>query len=353
MNITKKLFGRTEDGIDIDIYTLRNSNGLRAEIINFGGAVVSLSVPDRDGNIEDVVLGYDRLEAYESNRPYFGAIIGRHANRIEAGCFELNGKEYRLAVNNGPNHLHGGIRGFDKVVWQAEAIEDRNALELTYTSKDEEEGYPGNLTVKVTYTLTEDNELKIEYFAVSDADTVINLTNHSYFNLSAHSSGNILNHKVWINADYFTVNDEFSAPTGEIRAVVGTPMDFTKPIQVSKGINEAYEQILFGNGYDHNWILNTKGDINKKAAQVIDENSGRIMEVYTTKPGVQLYTGYYLGNPAFGTGKGGAIYEKRNGLCLETQFFPNAMKHKHFPSPVLRTGEEYRHCTTYKFSIKQ
>jgi aldose 1-epimerase len=352
MSLTKEYYGKTKEGISVDVFTLTNSKGMSAEITNYGGIVVSLKVPDKNGQFEDVVLGHDKLEEYFSNSPYFGAIIGRFANRIEDGIFELNGKEYKVAKNDGENHLHGGIVGFDKVVWCAENIEgnDKEELELTYLSKDGEEGYPGNLKIRVTYTLTEDNSLKIDYYAVSDKDTVVNLTNHSYFNLAGHDSGDILNHQVMINADNFTVNDQYSIPTGEIRVVKGTPMDFTEPTMVGENINSDYEQIVFGKGYDHNWILNKSGEECEKAAEVYEINTGRVMEVYTTKPGIQLYTGNFLDGSQFG--KGGVRYNQRNGLCLETQYFPNSIKHKHFPSPVLKAGEEYRHCTIYKFLTK-
>lgn len=350
MSITKRVFGKTTDGVSVDIFTLKNSKGVEVEITNFGGIVVSLKVPDSKGRFEDVVLGYDRLEPYLEKGPFFGALIGRFANRIENGSFELNGVEYKVAKNDGQNHLHGGIKGFDKVVWAAEIIEgDKEGLKLTYLSRDGEEGYPGNLSVRVIYSLTEDNAIEIDYYAVSDKDTVINLTNHSYFNLSGHNSGDILNHKVMINADKFTVNDKYSIPTGEIREVKGTPMDFTTLTKVGQGIDSSYDQIVYGKGYDHNWVLNVSGKAPEKAAEVVDENSGRILEVYTTKPGVQFYTGNFLEGSYIG--KGGVAYEKRSGLCLETQYFPNSIKHKHFPSPILRAGEEYKHTTIYKFSV--
>jgi aldose 1-epimerase len=352
MSITKKLFGNTADGTPVDIFTLKNSKGMTAEITNYGGIIVSLRVPDKNGNFEDVVLGHDKLENYMRKGPYFGAVIGRHGNRIEGASFEINGVEYNLTKNEGENQLHGGITGFDKALWQAEVVnnEGKESLELSYLSKDGEEGYPGNLKVKVTYSVTEDNELKIDYYGVSDKDTVVNLTNHSYFNLSGHSSGDILGHKVMINADNFTPADKESLPTGEIREVKGTPMDFTALTTVGKNIDSDYDQIVFGGGYDHNWILNVSGKAPEKAAEVVDEKSGRVMEVYTTKPGVQFYTANFLDGTD--VGKGGAVYNKRNGLCLETQYFPNSMKHKNFPSPILRAGEEYKHITIYKFSTK-
>lgn len=352
MAITSKLYGKTSDGKEIYLYRLSNSNGMTAEIINYGGIVVSLCVPDRDGKIDDVVLGYEKLEDYENDKFYFGAIIGRHANRIEDSVFEINGREYRLNANEGRNHLHGGLKGFDKVVWDAEIIKNNEGecLQLSYTSADGEENYPGNLQTRVTYTLTSDNALKIDYFAVSDKDTVVNLTNHSYFNLSGHDKGDITEHKIMINADKFTPINKECLPTGEIREVKGTPMDFTVMASIKPGLSSGYEQIVLGNGYDHNYVLNVSGKGIEKAAELYDDKSGRLMEVYTTKPGLQFYSGNFIEDGL--KGKGGARYVKRSGLCLETQYFPNAMKHKHFPSPVLRAGQEYRHTTVYKFSVK-
>ncbi len=349
MGITKNFFGNLVDGTEIHIFTLSNSKGAEVKIINYGGIVVSIVVPDRNGRFDDVVLGYDKLEGYLKNRAYFGAIIGRHANRIENAGFEINGAAYNVTKNEGENQLHGGLIGFDKVVWKAEIVtkEQDESLQLSYTSKDGEEGYPGNLDVKVTYTLTNDNSLKIDYYGISDKDTVVNLTNHSYFNLSGHKSGNILKHEIMINSDKFTVNDRYSISTGEIRDVKGTPMDFTKITTVEEGIFTDYEQLVFGNGYDHNWVLKLTRE---KAAEVFDPASGRVMEVYTTKPGIQFYTGNYVDESEYC--KEGAKYNKNSALCLETQYFPNALKHKHFPSPILKAGEEYNHTTIYKFSTR-
>lgn len=350
MGITKKFYGKTLEGADVSIFTLSNSKGMTADIINLGGIVVSLFVPDKNGKLEDVVLGYDSIEGYLKPGPYFGALVGRHANRIENSKFEINGVEYSLYKNNGENHLHGGLKGFDKVLWQAEIIESagNEELQLTYLSKDGEEGYPGNLAVKVIYALTEDNALEIKYYAVSDKETVINLTNHSYFNLSGHASGDVLEHKIMINADEFTVADKYLIPTGEIRSVKGTPMDLTKLTPISAGIKSDYDQIVFANGYDHNWVLKVSGKAPEKIAEVVDNKSGRSMEVFTNKPGVQLYTGNFLDGSEIG--KGGVPYNKNSGLCLETQFFPNSLNHKHFPSPLFKAGQEYKYTTTYKFS---
>ncbi len=340
-----------QDGTEIYLYKLSNKNKMSVGIINYGGIIVSIEVPDRDGYIDDVNLGYDNLEQYLEIGQYFGAIIGRHGNRIENAEFDLNGITYRLAKNDGNNHLHGGKRGFDKVVWQAEPIEKDGvqALQLSYLSPDGEENYPGNLDVKVTYTLTDDNSLRIDYFAVSDKDTVVNLTNHAYFNLSGHGSGDILDHQIMINADRFTVINNECIPTGEIRDVSNTPMDLRTLKKVREGIESKDDQIACGNGYDHNWVLNVSGDKPEKAAEVFEPVSGRLMEVFTTKPGMQFYSGNAITRV---TGKGGAVYDKRGALCLETQYYPNGTRHKHFPSPFLKAGEEYRHTTIYKFSVK-
>lgn len=349
MTIKKELYGKTNDNIDVYIYTLTNKNSMTAKITNYGGNLVSLIVPNKEGELADIVLGYDKLEDYFSNKPGMGSIIGRHGNRIEGASFNLNGVEYKLAKNDGDNNLHGGIKGFNKAIWDAEILEtDENVgVVLTYTSKDGEEGFPGNLDVKVTYTLTSNNELILDYYAVTDKDTVVNLTNHSYFNLSGHDSGDILDHKVMINGDSFTVVDENLIPTGEIRNVAGTPMDFTKLKRVGDDIDSEYEQIRFGGGFDHNWVLNNKGQKLEKAAELVDEKSGRTMEVYTDMPGMQLYTGNFLDGSHIG--KGNIPYYSRAGICFETQFFPNSIKHKHFPSPVLRVGDEYQSRTIFKF----
>lgn len=314
MGIEKSLFGKMQDGTEIYLYKLSNKNKMSVGIINYGGIIVSIEVPDRDGNIDDVNLGYDNLEQYLEIGQYFGAIIGRHGNRIENAEFDLNGITYRLAKNDGNNHLHGGKRGFDKVVWQAEPIEKDGvqALQLSYLSPDGEENYPGNLDVKVTYTLTDDNSLRIDYFAVSDKDTVVNLTNHAYFNLSGHGSGDILDHQIMINADRFTVINNECIPTGEIRDVSNTPMDLRTLKKVREGIESKDDQIACGNGYDHNWVLNVSGDKPEKAAEVFEPVSGRLMEVFTTKPGMQFYSGNAITRV---TGKGGAVYDKRGALC--------------------------------------
>ncbi|MBN1457657.1 MAG: galactose mutarotase [Sedimentisphaerales bacterium] len=352
MSVTSEKFGQTPDGKNVDIYTLTNDNGLSAQIINYGGIVKSLTAPDRNGKLIDVALGYDSLDGYIKGAFYFGTLIGRVGNRIAKGKFVLDRKEYTLAVNNGPNHLHGGIKGFDKVVWDARplVIDEGPALELTYLSPDGEEGYPGSLSCKVIYTLTNNNELKIEYEATTDQTTVVNMTHHGYFNLAGHNAGDILSHEIMINADHFTPADEGSIPTGEIRPVDGTPMDFRISTAIGKQIESNDEQLKFGHGYDHNWVLNNKtGDL-ALAATFYEKKSGIAMDVLTTKPGMQFYSGNFLdgSNP----GKGGAVYNRRNGLCAETQYFPDSPNKPDFPSCILQPGQIYKHITTYRFYNK-
>lgn len=348
----KQAFGKTEDGQQIDIYTLTNRNGVEARITNYGAALVSLKVPDRDGKVDDVVLGYDTLERYVSDKAYFGATVGRYANRIAGGSFVLNGSTYSLAINNRPNHLHGGEKGFNKRVWTAEGASSGagQALALTYLSKHGEEGYPGNLTVRVVYTLTDKNELKIDYTATTDKDTVLNLTNHSYFNLAGQGNGDILDEELFLAADRFTPVDENLIPTGELRKVSGTPFDFTTPTAVGARINQDDQQLKIGKGYDHNFVLNGKAGELKLAARLYAPKTGRVLEVWTTQPGVQFYTGNFLDGTA--QGKGGKPYGFRSGLCLETQHFPDSPNHPKFPSTVLKPGEHFRSTTIYKFSTE-
>ncbi len=349
MGILRGKFIDGYDNKDIDIFVLSNKNGMTVKITNLGGIITSLIVPDRNGKYDDVVLGYDRLEDYFENSPYFGAIIGRHANRIENSKFEIMGTEYILNNNEGRNHLHGGNKGFDKVIWDAETviIDDRECLQLTYLSKDGEENYPGNLKTTVTYSLGDDNSLRIDYFAVSDKDTVINLTNHAYFNLSGHGRGEITNHQLKLYSDMYTPVDEECLPTGEISEVTGTQLDFTSMKPIGIGLLSDDVQIKLGNGYDHNWVLKVSGTAPEKAAELYDPESGRFMEVYTTKPGIQFYSGNNLSGDREAKDK--IRYIKWGGLCLETQYFPNSLKHKHFPSPVFSAGTEYKHTTIYKF----
>lgn len=340
------------DGTPVDLYTLTNDTGVEARIMTYGGIVVSLKVPDRHGDLGDVVLGYDTLEGYLRDNPYFGALIGRYGNRIAKGRFTLDGKVYRLARNNGKNHLHGGIKGFDKVIWKATEARRENGvgLQLTYLSRDGEEGYPGNLSVTVVYTLTHNNELRIDYAATTDKKTIVNLTNHSYFNLAGAGKGNILGHEMMLDADRFTPVDKGLIPTGELREVKGTPMDFTEPTPIGARIDRQDEQLIFGLGYDHNWVLNHKNGTLALAARVFEPTTGRSMEVYTTEPGIQFYSGNFLDGAI--TGKNGKVYHKRYGFCLETQHFPDSPNKPQFPSTVLNPGQEYRQTTIYKFSAQ-
>jgi aldose 1-epimerase len=349
--ITKASFGKTADGESVDIYTLKNRNGMEAKITNYGGIVVSLTTPDRNGKFDDIVLGFNDLDSYLKPNPYFGALIGRYGNRIAKGSFKLNGVEYKLAANNGENHLHGGVKGFDKVVWTAK--EQRTAtgpaVVLTYLSKDGEEGYPGNLRVRVVYTLTNNNELKIDYSATTDKDTVTNLTHHSYFNLAGEGNGDILSHLVTLNANRFTPTDAGSIPIGELKSVRGTPFDFLKSTAIGERINQDDEQLKFGIGYDHNWIVNGVGM--RRAASVHEPTSGRVMEVWSTEPGIQFYTGNFLDGTL--TGKSGKIYQKRFGFCLETQHYPDSPNESKFPTTTLRKGTTYKSTTIYRFSSRK
>ena len=350
----KTSWGKTPDGEEVDLYTLTNKNGVEAAISTYGGAVVSLKVPDRNGKLADAVLGYDSLDGYVNDKSYFGAIIGRYGNRIGHARFTLDGKTYTLAKNNGENSLHGGIKGFNKAVWTAKETPspDGQALELTYLSKDGEEGFPGNLHVRVIYTLTDSNELKIGYSATTDKKTVVNLTNHSYFNLAGAGSGDILGHILMIEADKFTPVDSGLIPTGELRDVAGTPFDFRKPTAIGARINADDEQIKLGGGYDHNFVLRRNpGDPISLAARVMEPKTGRVLEVWTDQPGVQFYTGNFLDGSA--KGKGGLAYTKRSAFCLETQHFPDSPNQPKFPSVVLSPGERYHTTTIYKFSTEK
>ncbi|OLB22738.1 MAG: galactose mutarotase [Acidobacteriales bacterium 13_2_20CM_55_8] len=349
----KESFGQTRDGKPVELYTLTNSHGMEVGAINYGGIIVSLRVPDKNGKLDDVVLGFDKLDGYLDKSPYFGAIVGRYGNRIANGKFTLDGKEYSLAKNNGPNALHGGLKGFDKAIWQAEPFKNKqgSGVAFTYTSKDGEEGYPGNLKAKVTYTLTDKNELVFDYQATTDKATPVNLTQHSYFNLAGEGTGDVLKHELMLNADRFTPVDKTLIPTGELRAVKGTPLDFTKPTAVGARIDDNYEQIAFGGGYDHNFVITRKADGLELAARVYEPTSGRVMEVYTTEPGVQFYAGNFLDGTI--TGKQGHVYKRRYGLCLETQHFPDSPNHPEFPSTILRPGQTLHSRTMYKFSARK
>jgi aldose 1-epimerase len=350
--ITSQPFGKTSGGEQVTVYTLTNAKGVEARILDLGGRIQSLKVPDRKGTLGDVVLGFETVDGYLSGNPYFGAIVGRYGNRIAKGHFTLDGKEYTLPINNGANALHGGIKGFDKQVWKAKPSEakDGPTLTLTYVSKDGEEGYPGTLTATVTYTLTNTNELRIHYLATTDKPTVLNLTNHSYFNLKGQGNGDILGHVLTLNADGFTPVDSGLIPTGEIRTVGGTPFDFRKPMKIGDRIDAADEQIKFGGGYDHNFVLNGKAGTLRQAARVSDPETGRVMEVLTTEPGVQFYTGNFLDGTL--TGKGGKVYQKRYGFCLETQHYPDSPNKPNFPSTVLKPGAKYDTTTVFRFSTE-
>ncbi|MEP7075706.1 MAG: aldose epimerase family protein [Acidobacteriota bacterium] len=350
--ITRESFGKTAAGTSVEIFTLTNGKGVEARIMTLGGTVVSLKVPDKFGKLADVVLGCDSVADYEKATFYFGALVGRYANRIAKGRFSLGGKDYSLAINNGENHLHGGIRGFDKVVWTAATSSDAQGdhLSLSYLSRDGEEGYPGNLNITVVYTLTEKNELKIEYSATTDKATVINLTHHSYFNLAGPGHGDILHHVATIYAKTFTPTDAGSIPTGELRKVAGTPFDFTKPREIGSRISDTDEQLKFGNGYDHNWVLDKAPGKLGLAATVYEPKSGRRLGVFTTEPGIQFYTGNYLDGVL--RGKSGAIYPRRSGFCLEAQHFPDSPNQPTFPTTQLLPEQRYTQTTIYKFSVR-
>jgi aldose 1-epimerase len=350
--LEKQPFGKTADGQEVDLYKLTNKNGVEASIMNYGGVVVSLKAPDRSGKLDDVVLGFDTLDGYLKPNPYFGALIGRYGNRIAKGKFKLDGVEYTLAKNNGENALHGGLKGFDKVVWKARDVStsEAPALELTYLSKDGEEGYPGNLSVTVVYSLNDKNELKIDYSATTDKDTVVNLTNHSYFNLAGQGEGDILGHLLMLNADKFTPIDAGLIPTGELRSVAGTPFDFRQPTAIGARINQKDEQLVRGKGYDHNFVLNGTAGTMRLAARVLEPKSGRVLEVETVEPGIQFYSGNFLDGTI--TGKGGKVYQQRYGFCLETQHFPDSPNKPSFPSTVLKPGERYHTTTIYRFTTQ-
>jgi aldose 1-epimerase len=347
--VRKMTFGKTADGTAVDLFILTNANGMKAKVMTYGAILTELDVPDRDGKIADVVLGFDSLEGYLGKHPHFGATVGRVANRIAKGKFTLKGKTYTLAVNNGPNALHGGKKGFDKVVWKGEPLQEAGgpAVRFTYRSPDGEEGYPGNLTVTVTYTLTNDNGLKIDYRATTDKATPVNLTNHSYFNLAGPASGDILGHEVMLAADKYTPVDDTLIPTGEIKPVKGTPLDFTHSTKIGTRIGQ-----LKGDpgGYDHNFILNKDGKGLTRAARVDEPKTGRVLEMFTTEPAVQFYTGNFLDGSI--RGRAGVVYKKQQGFCLEAQHYPDSVNHPNFPSIILEPGKTYTQTTIYKFSTK-
>lgn len=349
--INRQPFGQTPDGQQVELYTLRNSKGAEAKITTYGGIVTSLKVPGKNGKFDDVVLGYDNLAGYLKESPYFGSLIGRYGNRIANGRFELNGVVYSLATNNGPNALHGGLKGFDKVVWEPKvlATPEGPGLELRYVSKDGEEGYPGNLSVVAVYTLTENNELKLQYTATTDKDTVVNLTQHSYFNLKGE--GDILDHEVMIRADKFTPVDSTLIPTGELKPVEGTPFDFRQPTPIGARIDDSDEQLKFGGGYDHNWVINKPSGELGLMARVHEPSTGRVLEVLSTEPGLQFYTGNFLDGTL--TGKYGWVYKHRSAFCMEPQHFPDSPNQPNFPSVVLKPGETYRNTIIYRFSVRK
>ncbi len=346
----RKSFGKTADGQRVEQYVITNNNGMEVAISTYGATVVSLKVPDRNGKFEDVVLGYQDLSGYESDKVYFGVIVGRYANRIAHARFALDGETYTLAKNNGDNTLHGGVKGFNKAVWSAKRISsvDGQSMEFSHLSKDGDEGFPGNLQVTVVYTLTDGNELRIEYSATTDKKTVLNLTSHAYFNLAGAGAGNVLSHVLQIEADQFTPVDQGLIPTGELRDVQGTPFDFRKATAIGARIDEADEQLKLGGGYDHNFVLRRprEGEVSL-AARVAEPSSGRVLEVWTTEPGIQLYTGNFLDGTI--KGKGNVAYQKRSAFCLETQHFPDSPNQAKFPTVVLNPGATFHSMTSFKF----
>jgi aldose 1-epimerase len=346
MDIQQEVFGRLPDGTEVLLFTLTNSRGIKAKITSYGAILVSLEVPDKDGNLADITLGYDTLEGYLETTPYFGAVVGRYGNRIAKGRFALNGEEYTLATNNDENHLHGGIKGFDKVVWEAEAVKQENAvgIKLSYHSPDGEEGYPGNLACTMLYTLTENNELKFAYEATTDMATPVNLTQHSYYCLAGQGESDILGHELMLNADRYTPVDEGLIPTGELRQVTDSAFDFTSPHSIGERIAEV------PGGYDHNFILRSGAGTLELAARVYEPGSGRVMEIFTDQPGIQFYTGNFLDGTI--TGKEGKTYPQHSGFCLETQHFPDSPNQPNFPSTILKPGETYQTQTVHKFYVR-
>jgi aldose 1-epimerase len=347
--VTQTPFGVTQAGDSIDLFTMVNANGIEVRAISYGGIILSLRTPDREGNFADIVLGYDDLQGYETDSPYFGAVVGRYGNRIANGRFTLDGETYDLARNNGPNHLHGGVRGFDKVVWEAESMESHDGVSVVFshTSPAGDEGYPGELSVRVTYTLSDSDELIVDYIATTDAPTPVNLTQHTYFNLVGDAARDVLDHELMINADAYTPVDSTLIPTGAIAPVAGTPFDFTTPTPIGARIDSQNEQLANGGGYDHNFVLNRGGTGLVLAARVTEPTTGRVLEVRTTEPGLQFYSGNFLDGSI--RGKSGRIYGHRYGFCLETQHFPDSPNHANFPSTILRPGEEYRSRTVFAF----
>jgi aldose 1-epimerase len=352
-SVTRAPFGVTPGGDSVELFTLTNPHGMEVRVMTYGGIIVSIKVPDRKGAFDDVVLGYDSLAGYLRSSPYFGAIVGRYGNRIAHGTFTIDGESYHLDTNNGPNALHGGVKGFDKVVWHAESIKQDSTVGvlLTHTSPDGDQGYPGTVQARVSYALTPDNKLIVSYHATTDKATPINLTQHSYFNLAGAGKGDILGHVVMINADRFTPVDSTLIPTGELAPVAGTPMDFRTPTAIGARIAQPDPQLKNAGGYDHNFVLNRNGDTLSLAARVVEPTTGRVLTVTTTQPGVQFYTGNFLDGTI--TGKDGHVYLRRYGFCLETQHFPDSPNHPTFPTTILRPGQEYQSQTVFRFSAQQ
>jgi aldose 1-epimerase len=349
MRVTKVPFDRTPDGQLVEIITLRSPSGVEMTVLTYGGIISTLKTPDRSGALDDIVLGFDKLESYIKDSPYFGCLIGRYGNRIAKGKFTLDGTPYTLATNNDTNHLHGGIKGWDKVIWAPEPFQNAtgSGVVLTYTSKDGEEGYPGTVKATVTYTLTDMGQLVVDYRATTDKATVINLTQHSYFNLAGSKATDILGHELMLNAPQYTPVDATLIPTGEVAPVEGTPLDFRASTKIGARINDAHQQIKFGLGYDHNWVLARTGPGLVEAAKVVEPVTGRTMTISTTEPAIQFYSGNFLKGDL--KGKGGRVYPHRSGFCLETQHYPDSPNHANFPSTVLRPGEEYKSQTVFTF----
>jgi aldose 1-epimerase len=353
MGITKEFFGKTDAGESVDLYTLTNNKGMIVKIITYGGILNQIWAPDKYGKFKDVILGFDKLEGYVHGKAFIGALVGRYANRIGKAKFTLDGKEYKLAANNNGNALHGGTIGFNSVVWKGTPLTHSKsvALKLEYLSKDGEEGYPGNMNVVVIYSLNDNNEIEIDYSATCDKKTVVNLTNHAYFNLTGSPESDILNQVMMINADKYTPINETLIPTGKLEPIKGTPLDFKNPEPIGTRIDDKFEQIVLAGGYDHNWVLNKEGNALSLAARVFDPLSGRVLEVLTTEPGIQFYSGNFLNGSE--TGIGNIQYDKRHGFCLETQHFPDSPNKPEFPSVVLEPGKKYSTKTIFKFSINK
>lgn len=353
MKITQSSFGKTKNGDEAILYTIENSKGMKVTLTNYGATIVGICTPDKNGKVEDITLGYDDVKGYDENGTYYGAFIGRNGNRIGDCKFTINGVEYTLDNNDNGNNLHGGFKGYNNFMYEAEVFEEEDEIAVVFSrlSPDMEQGFPGNLDVEVSYALTEENELVIEYHAVSDKDTVVNLTNHTFFNLAGQASGSILDTVMWIDADHFTPTNDKLIPTGELRSVEGTPMDFRKPTVIGDRIEEDYEPLKQAGGYDHNYCLNNSGNDCELVCYAYNKKTGRKLEVFTDLPGMQLYVGNFIDGKV--AGKGGYVYKKREGFCLETQYYPDSCNEKpYFKSSVLKAGEEYDTVTIYKFSVE-